>query len=304
MIDFVWNSLKKFVYSIYDWCIYLHNNFNQFVNDILYDYTSFIIELFELINYFGFNTRKISFDSNEVDTLVDYLRDIQQEFKCENTDNFIVTDSITFYKFKSQKELFSSLEINQNILKHQIQSNISDFFGIERALTKEVCKVLTPVLSGGHFYLLELDLSINKVKDTDLNFVINKATLVDSLSSTNAQVKNNIELLVNRLNNQVKVDYSLVNTKEQGDHHSCGPRVIKSIMGHLKLYDDDIIDKYPLLQTLKDLPKGANPYKEITSLLKQAYKAKETKKNNELVNPEEKIEEDVAIHNSKLRKSF
>ena len=183
-----------------------------------------------------------------------------------------------------------SIEINQDILNHQIKDNIRDFFGVESTLTKKVCKVLTPVLSGGHFYLLQLDLNINKIKDTDWNFVITHATLVDSLSTTNNQVQNHIKQLVNLLNNGDEVDYSLVNTKEQIDNYTCGPRVTKSIIEHLNLYSDDIVDKYPLLQNLKDLPKGANPYKEITFLLGQAYQAKEMKiKDRKLANPDVKL---------------
>ena len=238
--------------------------------------------LFSLMSVSHCNAKKLCFNTKEIESLVDYLGDIQAYYKdILDSDYHILTDSITFMLRNTQESQFS-VEINKDILFNQILDKLKEEIFSKFDNLKEVDevhgvhKVLTPVLYSGHFYLLELNLYYLK-NNNEFYLKVLDSTIYNSMSHTGNNLIDAIESLLQSSELNYTKNLNVINLKEQHDNYSCGPRVIKMIIDKLKIVNDDILNDYPLLKPILDVEKGANPYKEVVYLLKDADKTKQAK---------------------------
>lgn len=180
----------------------------------------------------------------------------------------------------NEDSTYFSVEINKDILKNQITDKIKE--EILPKLSNKGCgygkySVLTPVLSGGHFYLLEVSVKfIRNQSEIDLQCL--DATIHNSMSRTSDLLVAALKLTLNfsEFGNFIE-DIEVNNLGQQHDGYSCGPRVIKMMMDKLKIYSYDIMENYQLIEPLSKLANGENPYKEVVNLLKEADETKKSK---------------------------
>ena len=177
---------------------------------------------------------------------------------------------MTFEPVENYRQLKNMIEMNSIILSDQIKLQILNRLGTEQTL-KEGMKVLTPLLYENHFMLLAYEINFNKLADIEISFDIKSLKLIDSISSTDSFIVKNIEALFKKLNNELPVECDLKNTGHQKDGYTCGPRVVKTIIDHLKASKLCKKDFSASLQNVLKLTSGENPYIEIVNLIELIY---------------------------------
>jgi len=312
MVDIIGNGINALFSTIYDGFLYLFKGIESFLYNITsyllgffksnpqqvndksfkavnsYDVhktvSDFIQEdnidgLFNLMQRSLYNAKNLCFTSKEIDSLVDYIRDVQVIHKnISDDDYYILTDSLTF-SLTNPNLTGISIDINKDILFNQIKDKFEEEVLPDindESDSNKVYKVLTPILNSGHFYLLELSVSYLKTEE-ELKFTVLESKLHNSMGHTNNNLVNALTAMLSLPEFGFKNNLEVINLSEQKDAYSCGPRVIKMMIDKLNIYSDEILATYSLLRPLKDLEHGTNPYKEMVYLLKDANNAKESK---------------------------